>query len=110
MNKDLEKWLRCEISKRGWSDTDFANKINIGQGNLSSMFSGKRGLPLNFFTETAKLLDVSTDWLFQLAGMLPQRWLGDKFSDIYNGLTPDKKQEVIDFAEFLLQKQIQGKS
>lgn len=108
MNKDLEIWLISELVKRGLSNNQFSKIIGIDHSNFSRMLSGERGLTVPFLVETSKLLGVSVDWLLNLEGELPSV-TGDDLTNIYNKLPPDKKQEVIDFAEFLLHKQSQEK-
>jgi transcriptional regulator with XRE-family HTH domain len=107
MRNMLKDWLNQQLNKLDWNYSDLGERIGIKSGNLSNMLSSKRGLPLNFFIETSKVLNVSTDYLFYLSGMLPLRNIEEGLSKAYNQLSPDKKQEVVDFAEFLLQKQSQ---
>jgi transcriptional regulator with XRE-family HTH domain len=104
MNKLFREWFDDELKQRGWSIREFGRQSGIAPGDLSNMLNSKAPLSFRFFLEVSKVFGASLDWMAQIEGLLPSITDDTK---IYSKLTPEKRQQVLDFAEFLLQKQQQ---
>ena len=103
MNKVLRDWFDGELTARGWREAsrEFGRQSGIAPGDVSNMLNSKDPLSFRFLLETSKIFGASLDWMAQVEGLLPA------VTDIkiYSQLTPEKRQLVTEFAEFLLQKQ-----
>ena len=93
---------------KGVSAAELSRKSGISESNISRYLSGVSLPSLSSLLMLAKVLDVSSDWLSgreELEGDF-QFVYGDKeLLRIYNLLSYDSQDKVLEYAEMLLSKE-----
>lgn len=107
MTEDKEEWqelgkrLRDAREYRGYSQQEIANLLDISRSSVSLIENGERKIDSIELKELADFYNISTDEL-----------IGDSSAESGNdglelaarateGLTPEDREEVLRFAEFL---------
>jgi len=108
MNDDFIQWVNTKLSEYNWSIRELSRQTGIDASNLSKILSGKREPGLNFYLSLSKAFEEQPERIFRLAGILPEldreEITFQELLEIANRLTPDQRQTIVDFAEFLAKK------
>ena len=94
--------LKQILQDKGMTQTQLADGIGISKGTLSDWLSGR-------YYPRGKYLQAMCDYLGVTMGELVSEKkdtikLDAEIVTLYTGLTDEKKQQVIDYARFLLHK------
>ena len=111
MNENLSKWVHDQLNQRGWSLRELGRRSGIDHSILSKIFNGKREPNLPFYRDLAKAFGVSLEEILRIANELPSLSEGkvplDKFLKITKQLTPDQRENVAEYALWLIHRQHQ---
>jgi transcriptional regulator with XRE-family HTH domain len=94
--------LKQILKDKGLTQTQFADALGISKGTLSDWLSGR-------YYPRGKYLQAMCDYLGVTMGELVSEKrdtikLDAEIVTLYNELSDEKKQEVIDYARYLLHK------
>jgi transcriptional regulator with XRE-family HTH domain len=104
MYEKLRVWANEKLKTKP-SMRDVAKKMGISHATVSRILSSTEPEDdFGFYIEFARAIDAIPE-LLKVSGLLPLPDVSEGIVSVYNNLTIDRQQEVIDFAEFLLQKQ-----
>ena len=104
----LGKFIEDELARSGMSQADLARKSGLDTGWISNVISGTKQLGLKSMVGLSKGLGVPTDMILRAAGLLPpvpaKTEQSEQLLYLFNQLDPDKKQDLLGYAEFLTLK------
>lgn len=113
MNNELRDWLSQELNQRGWSHNELARRAGVAQSAVSGTLSGNRKAGTEFCVKVASALDEPPEKLLRLAGILPTSPLQDsqlqELIDLIKNLSPENRQDVLDYIRFRFQQEKQDK-
>ena len=69
---DLPTWLEHEMKTRRWRPADLAKAAGIYPATLARVLNGDRKAGPDVCKGLARALEVPPDWVFRLAGLLPE--------------------------------------
>jgi transcriptional regulator with XRE-family HTH domain len=115
-NEDMDNftpWLSQELKNRSWRPADLAHRAGLCTGTLSNIMNGNRGVGPDMCKAIAQALGEPPEKLFRLAGLLPPLSAAEdeqlyELLETFQRLTPEKRQEVLDYARWQLQRQQNG--
>lgn len=106
--KTIAEWLTQEITKAGITQADLARKSGVSTAQIARAVNGTRGLSENSITAIAEALKIPPEQAFRDVGFLPpvpeRTEQTDRLLYLFNQLDPDKKQDLLGYAEFLTLK------
>ncbi len=73
MNKSFGEWLQEELNDRHLSQKEFSAISGITQSQISRIISGERGAAEKTILAIAKGLNLTPEFVFRKAGLLPQK-------------------------------------
>jgi transcriptional regulator with XRE-family HTH domain len=99
-------WVKDEIDKRGWQQSDLARRAGIKQGTLSRILGETRGAGPDVCNAIAEALGIDYVIVHRRAGLIPpgpdpesapgfwEAW------SVIKTLTPEQRERVIRYARF----------
>jgi len=112
METTFSEWLLKELAKRDWSQYELAKRSGVNRSTISRIVNGARGIGNETLTAIAETLQIPTEEVFRHAGIIPKRSIRytrvEEFQYIYDALPPDKQQEVLEYARYVLERQGPG--
>jgi transcriptional regulator with XRE-family HTH domain len=106
---DFKLWLEQEANVRGWSHNELARQASLAQATVSNVLSGQRAPGCEFCIKIAAALNVSPVVVLIKAGILPPPSDDDidltEIMDAIRQLSPEVRQEVLEYVRFRLQQQ-----
>lgn len=112
MSSDFAAWLTNELEAQGWSRSDLARATGLHKGSISNVLNGQRQPSVDFVLAVARALKVSPEDLYRRAGLLPAKPdlaaspVLNEALDLLRRLSPDKQQEVINYARYLYKQEL----
>jgi len=107
-NMDFSDWLLQEMSKRNWSQADFARASGLNRQVISDYVNKRRSNPEpNMLIAIAHGLSISPINVFRKAGLLPEGGDDASFSDwqyLLNQLPQDEQEELRQIALMKIEK------
>lgn len=107
-------WLDEELAQRNWRPADLARASGIASSSLSHIYAGTRNIGPEIATAIATALDLSPEYVFRKAGLLPEARAPDRdpsfqeILEIMRGMTADERREVVDYALFRARRKGRG--
>lgn len=107
-------WLDEEMALRNWRPADLVRASGISSGTLSHIYAGTRKIGPEVATAIATALDLSPEYVFRKAGLLPEARAPDRdpsfqeILEIMRGMTTDERREVVDYALFRARRKGRG--
>ena len=103
-------WLLEELKNRSWCPADLAHQAGLSTGSLSNILTGNRRAGPDSCRAIAQALDTPPEKVFRLAGLLPPLPAAEdeqlyEMIETFQRLTAEKRQEVLDYAGWQLQRQ-----
>jgi transcriptional regulator with XRE-family HTH domain len=103
-------WLLTELNNRSWRPADLARRAGLATGSLSNILNGNRRVGPEMCKAIAQALGEPPEKVFRLAGLLPPLPAAEderlyELIETFKCLTPEKRQEVLDYARWQLQRQ-----
>jgi transcriptional regulator with XRE-family HTH domain len=103
------KFINDELKERGWSLRELARRSDQSPTTVTDILGERRGATFDFCAAVAKPLGLDPVFLFELAGLIPPRARGEarlvaRLAAVAEWLPEAMQAELLDFAEFLLQK------
>lgn len=97
-------WLRRELKKRGSNISKLALRIGADQSNLSKIVSSGNA-SLDTYDDIAKAMRLPLQIVLSQSGIIPP--LDEEIEEIikiFGRLTPEQKDDILDYARFKLDK------
>lgn len=110
MNKEDAKKIFGENLKRiriarGFSQDELARMVGYtNRSSINKIEVGRSGIPANKVNELARVLGVSPLELFKESPVEPDI-KDDKISALFERLSPNSQEDLLKYAEYLLQKE-----
>lgn len=110
MNKEDAKKIFGENLKRiriarGFSQDELARMVGYtNRSSINKIEVGRSGIPANKVNELARVLGVSPLELFKESSVEPDI-KDDKISALFEKLSPNSQEDLLKYAEYLLQKE-----
>ena len=111
MSDELRTWLAQEIDRRGWSHRMLARQISLSHSLVSKALSGKMRASADFCIRVAQALDEPPEKVLRLAGILPMSPANEheqalkEILDIAKNMTPENRQDLLNYARYRYQQQ-----
>ena len=103
---NFQERLRCLIEEKNVKSADIARATGISTGAISKYLSDEKKKPIaSYVMKIAKFFDVTSEYLYGATDMR-NPFYEPSIVDIYEKLSTVGKQEVYDFASYLMQKEM----
>ena len=106
--ENIADFIKAEIERKGWSQARLAKAAKLDSAVISNIINEKRGIGWESARAIADALNIPAETMFRKAGLLPPAPAKTEQTDqllyLFNQLDPDKKQELLGYAEYLLLK------
>lgn len=102
MREHLPVNLRRLLDEKGCAQTQLADAIGISSGTLSDWLSGRYYPRTKYIEAMADFFGVSAEELVAEKKALSS--VDDEALYLFSGLSPEGKQQALDFLRYLLQK------
>ena len=114
VERDFVTWLNEELNRRGWSSSELHRRSGMATSTISMVLGGQNKPGWDFCNAVAQALGESPEKVFRLAGLLPPLPAPDdpilqELNDVTKNLSPEDRQEVLDFAKFKHRQQQEKK-
>ncbi|NMC30718.1 MAG: helix-turn-helix transcriptional regulator [Pelolinea sp.] len=110
VNKMVEfsEFIQRELSKRGWSQADFARRSGMTTGGVSMLLNQTRKPSPDTLKIIAQVFDIPIETIFRIAGLLPpvpeSTIQKDQLNYLYDNLGAEGQKELVNFAHWLREK------
>lgn len=108
METSLPEWLLEKMNEKGMNAAELSRKSGISAPQITRLLSGQRGVSEVSLRAISEALNIPPEVAFRAAGFLPpvseKTEVHEQLLYLFNQLDPDKKQELINFANYLLLK------
>ena len=108
METSLPEWLTEQMKERSITAAELSRKSGISAQQISRLLAGQRGVSEVSLRAISEALNIPPEVAFRAAGFLPpvseKTEVHEQLLYLFNQLDPDKKQELINFANYLLLK------
>lgn len=105
METSLPEWLLEKMEEKGMNAAELSRKSGISAQQISRLLSGQRGVSEVSLRAISEALNIPPEVAFRVAGFLPpapeKTEAHEQLLYLFNQLDPDKKQELINFANYL---------
>lgn len=105
---NFSAWLNEELNKRNWIQADLHRKSGLSRSVISDVIAEKTSPGFEFCIAVAKALDLPPDYVMRKAGLLPpapaETEQTERLLYLFNQLPQDRRDDLLDYAEFLLRK------
>lgn len=106
--ENIADFIKAEIERKGWSQARLAKAAKLDSAVISNILNEKRGMGWESARAIADALNIPAETMFRKAGLLPpvpaKTEQTDRLLYLFNQLDPDKKQDLLGYAEFLTLK------
>lgn len=103
---EFSRWLEEQLSIRGWRPIDLANAANLPNSTIVRILNGDRRAGPEATTKIAAALNLSPEYVFRKAGLLP---LGDdetadtdptfrELIAVLKGFSDEERRELLAYA------------
>jgi len=99
-------WLEEELAARGWKPADLARASKLSNATVSRILNGERNAGPDVALAIAKGLNLSADFVFRRAGLLPPQPGSERdpsfqeIVEIMRNMTEAERREIVDYALF----------
>lgn len=101
---DFILWLKEEIKKRGWKQSDFAHKAGLAPSTVSMVFKLQKKPGVSFCKRAAQALHLPPDEILMRAGFIPdtQKAITDdttfqQIIEVVRSLNPTQRRDVYEY-------------
>lgn len=112
MNTRLIDYLQAKMAEREWNQSDLARHAKLNRGTVSNILNGNRDAGVDVLVSLARALNVPPDDLFREAGVFPSEPELTKdekrFISLLGSLPVEKRKQLLDYGEFLVDKDAQA--
>lgn len=111
------KFLEDALKQKDWSIREMAKACGLPNSSLSEILSGKKKVTLDIYIKLSEGLDEPIEKLLVLGGVIPDRSDYEdipslslrQFVELGKRLTYEQRLEVLNFADYLVNKEQQKK-
>jgi transcriptional regulator with XRE-family HTH domain len=99
-------WLEYELAARNWRPADLAKAADVPQATISNILNGNREVGAKVAKAIADALDLSPEYVFRRAGLLPDTPGPERdptfqeILEIMRNMTEEERREIVDYALF----------
>lgn len=108
METNLPEWLIDKMKERSITAAELSRKSGISAQQISRLLAGQRGVSEVSLRAISEALNIPPEVAFRAAGFLPpvseKTEVHEQLLYLFNQLDPDKKQDLLGYAEFLTLK------
>jgi len=108
METTLPEWLQAQMDERNITAAELARRSGISAPQITRLLSGQRGVSELSLRAISEALGIPPEVAFRVAGFLPpvpaKTEQSEQLLYLFNQLDPDKKQDLLGYAEFLTLK------
>jgi len=110
MSDKLTARLADELNTRGWSMREMARRAGVSHTTIASIMSGRRKATADVCKGIAKALNVPTEDILRLVGLLPplpDDWQGQfkQVCDKLKNLSPRAREDVVAYVTYRYQQE-----
>lgn len=111
MTNDFVDWLYAELETRGWSNSELARRVGVTASAMSRITNRQVQASYETCIGIAQALGYPPEQVLRKAGLLPP-WPGkddqsiQEVREIMRRLPDPSRQQLRDFAWFLLQQEL----
>ena len=106
--ESMDQWFAHILSKYDITPAEIKRRSGLSESHMSKVLKGERSFGEDAIRKIAKAVGVAPETLFREVGILPpapeKTEAHEQLLYLFNQLDPDKKQELINFANYLLLK------
>ena len=106
-NSDLILWIRGELLKRGWSQSELSRRSGVSPSHIGRFLSEERGVSEESINGFARAFKVPPEDLYRIAGFLPpvpiKTELINQILELTAGLPEKDQQEILNYARMRAQ-------
>lgn len=101
---EFSTWLEYQLAMRGWRPIDLANAAGVPNATISRVLNGDRKAGPEVATAIADALDLSPEFVFRRAGLLPDLPPPERdptfqeLTEVMRNMSPDERREIVDYA------------
>ena len=95
---EIIKLLKELTTRRGYSISELARRVDMAKSAISRYFNGTREFPLNRANDFAKVLGVTPEYILGVN-------VNDDIANVYNQLDTNRKRKVFNYANQQLDEQ-----
>jgi transcriptional regulator with XRE-family HTH domain len=106
MMDNLSEWLANELKERGWSMRELARRADISHTTVAEVLARQRAPTWEFCIAVAKVLRLSPQRLFELAGLMEATAAPDETELLhaYRQLDSSRRELVLTIVQALAQR------
>lgn len=104
----MNQWFARILSEYNITPAEIKRRSGLSESHMSKVLKGERSFGEDAIRKIAKAVGVAPEVFFREVGILPpapeKTEAHEQLLYLFNQLDPDKKQELINFANYLLLK------
>ena len=97
--EEFQQWLKKELDRRYWTYNELARQAGLSSAYVSMVMTGQRRPGEKFCNGVAEALDLPIDYVFRLAGILPEEPDLDHNTEValglFRNLTPERQDDIL---------------
>lgn len=109
MESKLSTWLQSKIDEKGWTNRELARRMSTSNTTVNAVLNEERSPSFEFCMKLADLFTDVTAYEILIMGKLLPTPGGEltfqQLREIVSQLSPDQRQEVLDYALWRLERQ-----
>lgn len=106
MEENLINFIEIELEKKGWTWYELGRQAGISTGTIYNIRSGFRGVGKSSLSKIAKALNVPTEKLYRLGGLLPDIPENSEYEQdllyLVRQMDTNQKISLLEYAKFQL--------
>lgn len=106
---EITEFIQSELTKRGWSQADFARRSGLTTGGVSMLLNQTRKPSTDTLAIIAQVFNLPLEEVYRIAGLLPpiakSTAQKEQLNYLYDHLKEVGQEDLISYAHFLLEKQ-----
>lgn len=110
---DFSDWLVDWLNKKGWTQSELANRAGVTRTAISDVISRRRNPGTDLCLAIARALDLPPEIVFRAAGLLPPAPSNTEFEEhflhLLRQLPPKERQEILELLMFKTERTTQSK-
>lgn len=105
MQTNLREWVEEQLQRRNWSLRELARQAGTSHSSMARIWDDDRSIGYRTCMDLSRALNVPPQTVLEIAGLLPR--VPEDVQDvrllksIYYDLPPDKRAQLVEYAEFL---------
>ncbi len=97
---DFMDWLNSQLNQTGWGYNELARRAGVSGSTISHIMSGRNKPGFEFCAQIARALNLSEDFVFRKAGLLPplppETAIAQEAHRLVRLIPPDRQQLALE--------------